>query len=50
VDSCVVPGAQGPVSADYLEKIGVDASAVKAVVASHWHDDHVKGMSDLGLA
>ncbi len=47
VDSCVAPGIRGPVSADYLEKIGVDASAVKAVIASHWHDDHVRGMSEL---
>ncbi len=47
VDSCMAPGASIPASADYLKQIGVAPSAVKALVASHWHDDHVKGMSQL---
>jgi len=47
VDSCVAAGASAPVSADYLKHIGVPAECVQAVVASHWHDDHVRGMSQL---
>ena len=43
VDSCMAPGASIPASADYLKQIGVAPSAVKALVAFHRHDDHVKG-------
>jgi len=45
VDSCT--GRDGePVALNYLNRIGVDPrSAVKMVVATHWHDDHTRGMS-----
>lgn len=45
VDSCV--DSQGsPRSLSYLESIGVDPSqAVVMIVATHWHDDHIRGMS-----
>ena len=44
-DSCLdsdgTPGALR-----YLENIGLDpARAVKLIVASHWHDDHIRGMA-----
>ena len=47
VDSCV--GADGtPVALQYLDGLGVDpAKAVKMIVATHWHDDHIRGMSEL---
>ena len=47
VDSCV--GADGrPVALQYLHRLGVNpASAVKMIVATHWHDDHIRGMSQL---
>lgn len=46
VDSCVAN--DGLPALDYLRRIGVDpASDVKLVVATHWHDDHVRGMSEL---
>ena len=46
VDSCVARGSAVPAPTAYLEGIGVDpAIAVKLVVASHWHDDHVRGLS-----
>jgi hypothetical protein len=33
---------------DYLNSIGVDPkSQIKLVVATHWHDDHIKGMAQL---
>ena len=50
VDSCA-DHSETPVRAAplrYLEAIGVDASsAVKLIVASHWDDDHVRGIADL---
>jgi beta-lactamase superfamily II metal-dependent hydrolase len=47
VDSCLVPGTTSPAAADYLSRIGVSHSEVKALVVSHWHDDHVRGVSQL---
>ena len=47
LDSCVASGTNVPASADYLNVIGVSAQSVKFIVASHWHDDHVKGLSQL---
>jgi hypothetical protein len=45
VDSCLDPdGAPG--SLRYLEDIGVEpASSVALIVATHWHDDHIRGMA-----
>ncbi|MBA2410266.1 MAG: MBL fold metallo-hydrolase [Gammaproteobacteria bacterium] len=47
VDSCIDPEFRAPASGIYLDQIGVDASQVRAIVASHWHDDHVRGISQL---
>ena len=47
VDSCIDPDSNTPASGTYLEQIGIDASQVRAIVASHWHDDHVRGISRL---
>jgi beta-lactamase superfamily II metal-dependent hydrolase len=47
VDSCVATGTKTPAAYDYLTQIGVCADRVKAIVASHWHDDHVRGLSNL---
>lgn len=45
VDSCTKRGHQPAL--DYLESMGVDpAISVRLVVATHWHDDHVRGISD----
>ena len=41
------PAGQPPIALAYLQCIGVAADRVKLIVASHWHDDHIKGMSDL---
>jgi len=47
VDSCVAADDTIPVL-DYLRSLGVDpSSAVKLVVATHWHDDHVRGISEI---
>jgi len=41
VDSCQDSGL--PVALTYLASIGVAADAIKHVVVTHWHDDHIKG-------
>lgn len=48
IDSCLESPVGPPRPLEYLESIGVNtAAAVKTVVASHWHDDHVAGLSVL---
>lgn len=44
VDSCVDQLSARPVALDYLTELGLDiGSAVKLVVVTHWHDDHIQG-------
>jgi hypothetical protein len=50
VDSCRNPRSKRPASLEYLEQIGVPFDAVVGIVASHWHDDHVRGISELQAA
>lgn len=46
VDSCLDPSSKQSVSIQYLEDLGVDiATAVKVVLVTHWHDDHIRGLS-----
>lgn len=46
VDSCLDRKSKEPIALDYLNSLGVDvSSAVKLVVATHWHDDHIKGLA-----
>ena len=47
VDSCL-DGDGTPQALRYLESIGVDPDeAVDFIVATHWHDDHIRGISRL---
>ena len=47
VDSCY--GRDGaPVALEYLARLGVEpAEAIRWIVATHWHDDHHKGIGAL---
>ena len=46
-DSCISDAGE-PQALDYLLSIGVDpADAVTLIVATHWHDDHIRGMAKL---
>jgi Metallo-beta-lactamase superfamily len=48
VDSCADPAdTRTPVPEAYLRAIGVDLGQVELIVATHWHDDHVKGLGRL---
>jgi len=46
VDCCVDQSTKKPAPLVYLESLGVDpATDVKLIVATHWHDDHIRGLS-----
>jgi hypothetical protein len=48
VDSCIDRSISIPTPIAYLREIGVDtARDVKLIVATHWHDDHVRGLSEV---
>jgi len=47
VDSCVDPN-RVPKALQYLESIGIDPGhSVALIVATHWHDDHIRGIAQL---
>lgn len=47
VDSCYRTNT-GNLALGYLERLGVDvAASVRTIVATHWHDDHVRGIASL---
>lgn len=47
VDSCCDADGR-PLALQYLDELGANpADAVKLIVASHWHDDHIRGMARL---
>jgi len=50
VDSCLEPWTKQPAAKHYLDAIGVLPENVKVILASHWHDDHVRGISTLARA
>ncbi|MCA8237300.1 MBL fold metallo-hydrolase [Burkholderia cenocepacia] len=47
VDSCVPANTQSAAAVSYLNSIGVDLANVRFVVATHWHDDHVRGLAQV---
>jgi len=48
IDSCVSDERRSPKAIEYFKLIGVTpAESVCAVIATHWHDDHVAGLSEL---
>lgn len=48
VDSCIDKESQQPCALQYLKSIGVDYSTqVKVIVATHWHDDHIRGLEEI---
>jgi beta-lactamase superfamily II metal-dependent hydrolase len=48
IDSCIDPTTKNPMALQYLQQRGFDPSiAVVQIIATHWHDDHVRGISTL---
>lgn len=51
VDSCRNPATGRPVAVEYLERLKVDcATAVCAIVITHWDSDHIRGIGDIAAA
>ena len=45
VDSCIDPATGDPAPLEYLRQMQIDpATAVQQVIATHWHDDHIRGL------
>lgn len=48
VDSCINPITKESLPLVYLKEIGVDVERnVRLIVCTHWHDDHIRGLSKL---
>ncbi len=47
VDSCRDRDSRRPAALEYLDSLGVEPAAVRLVVATHWHDDHIDGLSEV---
>lgn len=48
VDSCLADDSETPAALEYFEDIGIKVSTnVVLVAASHWHDDHIRGLAGL---
>lgn len=47
VDSCVGRGHDRPAALEFLSVLGVDPGQIALIVATHWHDDHVRGIADV---
>lgn len=45
VDSCINPDTKSPLSLEYLKSINVSFHQVVLVLCTHWHDDHIRGIS-----
>ncbi|MBI1211869.1 MAG: MBL fold metallo-hydrolase [Alphaproteobacteria bacterium] len=46
-DSCVDSNSGEPAALAYLKAIGITPKSVSLIIASHWHDDHIKGLAQL---
>lgn len=47
IDSFVDTQTRRPIALAYFDRIGVDPTAIKRVVATHWHSDHMRGLSEV---
>lgn len=47
VDSCTDQRNNKPAAVSYLNEIGASCDDVRWIVVSHWHQDHVSGISEL---
>lgn len=47
VDSCTASGEKSSIALNYLSSLGISYDAVKLILITHFHDDHIRGMADL---
>jgi beta-lactamase superfamily II metal-dependent hydrolase len=47
VDSCIHSDSGRPAALHYLDALGVSYESVCRIVATHWHDDHVRGLGQV---
>jgi len=48
VDSCINPETNQPAALEYLLSLGVDVeNDIELIVISHWHDDHIRGITKI---
>jgi beta-lactamase superfamily II metal-dependent hydrolase len=45
IDSCINPNNKQPLAIEYLNSIGVNLDNVELIICTHWHNDHIKGLS-----
>ena len=47
VDSFINPETKNPIVVDYLNSLNVSTKCIKKIVITHWHGDHIAGISDI---
>ena len=47
IDSFINPSTKKPIAIDYLNSLNLPLSSIKEVVLTHWHQDHISGISDI---
>ncbi|MDX2306346.1 MAG: MBL fold metallo-hydrolase [Microscillaceae bacterium] len=47
VDSCYNPDTKKSLPLELLVKKEVELNSVKLIVCTHWHDDHIRGISEI---
>jgi beta-lactamase superfamily II metal-dependent hydrolase len=48
IDSCITDHPRLPAPIHYLQSLGVDLRLqISKIIATHWHDDHVRGLSEV---
>lgn len=47
IDSFINPDTNNPIAIDYLNAINVPIGNICKVVITHWHGDHIAGVSDI---
>lgn len=45
IDSCQDPISKSPLTVQYLQSLNVNLDNVKFVICTHWHNDHIMGLS-----
>jgi len=47
IDSAINPNTKNPIIEEYLHSIGLSYNDIFIIIATHWHDDHIKGLANI---